>query len=168
MIQAFKNLNKKEVDVMLNAPVLVTILIAGADNLIDQDEQQGAIKLAKYRQFTENKVLHDYYGEVNKKFEKNLSKFIDYVNSFPSDAKERNSFISEELAKLNPILQKLSADFAFHFYESLKSFARHIAEASGGVLGYGSISPEEEKWIELNMINKPPVPANINNTKKNN
>jgi len=155
MIQQFENLSEQELDLMLNIPVLITILIAGADNDIDQDEQSWAKKLTTYRQFTEKPVLQEYYKEVNKNFEANLNKFVSYINSFPSDAGERNPHIGQELTKLNDILPKLEGEFAIAFYESIKSFARHVAEASGGVLGFGSISPEEKEWVELQMINNP-------------
>lgn len=161
MIPIFENLNKKEIDLLLNAPVMVTILVAGADNFIDTDEQEGAIKMTKYRQFTEDKILHDYYSEVYKNFEKNLKKFVEYINSFPSDAKDRNPYISNELSKLNELMPKLDKKFAYCFYESLKSFAKHIAESSGGILGYGSISSEEKEWVELKMINKPAIPEDL-------
>ncbi|MBN4081679.1 hypothetical protein JYU23_00960 [bacterium AH-315-C07] len=160
MIQQFSNLSEQEIDLMLNVPVLITILIAGADNDIDQDEQSWAKKLTTYRQFTEKPVLQEYYREVNQNFEANLNKFVSYIESFPSEAGERNPQISSELEKLNEILPKLEPEFSLTFYESIKSLAKHIAEASGGVLGFGSISPEEKEWVDLVMVNNPATFSN--------
>ena len=155
MIEQFKNLSKQEIELLLNTPVLITILVAGADNHIDQDEQKWAKKLTTYRQFTEKTILQAYYKIVSENFESNLEKFVMYINSFPQDAKDRNPFISNELAKINAILPKLDPEFSTCFYDSIKSFSKHIAEASGGVLGFGSVSPEELVWVELKMIHKP-------------
>lgn len=155
MIEQFKNLSKQEIDLLLNTPILITILVAGADNHIDPDEQKWAKKLTTYRQFTEKTILQEYYKIVNDNFESNLEKFVSYINSFPQDAKDRNPYISNELAKINSILPKLNPEFAANFYDSIKSFAKHIAEASGGVLGFGSVSSEEKVWMELDMIKKP-------------
>ena len=56
---------------------------------------------------------------------------------------------------MNEILIKLDKTLAIKFYESLKDFAKKIAEASGGVLGYMSIGYEESKLIQLKMIKDP-------------
>ncbi len=40
MIESFEKLNEEEKDLMLKAPVLVTILIAGADNEISNDKKR--------------------------------------------------------------------------------------------------------------------------------
>ncbi|PCH66230.1 MAG: hypothetical protein COC01_08645 [Bacteroidetes bacterium] len=160
MDDQFKDLSQQEIDLMINTPVLITILIAGADNDIDPDEQKWAKKLTTYRQFTEKPILQDYYKTVSENFESNLEKFVVYINSFPQDAKERNPHIAQELEKLNDILTKLDDEFSTNFYESIKSFAQHIAEASGGVLGFGSISPEEKAWVDLSMIKNPAAISN--------
>jgi len=47
MIDEFKELSQEEVDLMLKVPALVCILIAGADNKIDQTEIKEAIALPK-------------------------------------------------------------------------------------------------------------------------
>jgi hypothetical protein len=60
-----------------------------------------------------------------------------------------------ELKKLNRILPKIDKNFAVKFYQSLKDIAKNIAEASGGVLGYMSVSYAEAKLIGLRMIHDP-------------
>ena len=39
MVEEFKTLRDDEIEVLLDAPVLVSILIAGADDKIDKDEK---------------------------------------------------------------------------------------------------------------------------------
>ena len=82
-------------------------------------------------------------------------KFNKLIDELPQDAEERNKVITSELRKLNFILPKVDKNFAAKLYASLKDLAKKIAEASGGILGYLSVSYEESKLIELRMINDP-------------
>ncbi|MEL7020925.1 MAG: hypothetical protein AAGK47_04915, partial [Bacteroidota bacterium] len=68
------------------------------------------------------------------------------------DEETRRHAISLELGKLNAILPKLHPGFAATYYESLVSYAHHIAKASGGFLGFMSIGPNEEKVVDLPML----------------
>jgi hypothetical protein len=73
----------------------------------------------------------------------------------PKDVEERSKKINQELVKLNDILPKLDKDFAIELYKSLLTFSKQVAQASGGLWGYGSISPEEKKHLNLEVINSP-------------
>jgi hypothetical protein len=50
------------------------------------------------------------------------------------------------------ILAHLDNNLAHKMYISLKSFAEHVAKASGGFLRFATISGHERKWINLPMI----------------
>ncbi len=152
MIKEFDNLREEEVEVMLKAPVLVSVLIAGADGTIDKAETKEAISIARGKQSRAREQLVDYYKLVGEGFE---AKFNEMVQSYPSKPEERNPMIIAELKRLNRILPKLDKNFSVKFHASLKDLAKKIAEASGGVLGYLSVSYEEAKLMELNMINDP-------------
>ncbi|MBK8391868.1 MAG: hypothetical protein IPL23_22440 [Saprospiraceae bacterium] len=56
------------------------------------------------------------------------------------------------MEEVNPILGKLDHLVALHLYKSYTSFAKHVAKASGGVLGFFSIGPNESNLITLPMI----------------
>jgi hypothetical protein len=73
----------------------------------------------------------------------------------PQDIKERTDKINTELEKLNEIMKKLDPVFAEEFYKSLLSLSNQVARASGGLWGYGSVSPEEKKHLNLEVINPP-------------
>ena len=73
----------------------------------------------------------------------------------PTDAEERELRVSEELAGLNPIMAKMDAQVAHDFYNSLKKFALHMAQSSGGVLGMLRVNHHEKEIIKLPMLNKP-------------
>lgn len=152
MIDEFKNLTDEEIEVMLQVPVLVSILIAGADGTIDRSEIKQAVSLSKLKQTKAREDLIDYYAEAGRDFEDKIKIMI---NQFPAGAAERNPLIIKELEKVNDVLPKLNKTFATEFYESIKDMAKKIAEASGGVLGYMAVGYEESKLIGLNMIKDP-------------
>lgn len=152
MINEFNHLKAEEINLMYKAPVLVTILIAGADDTIDHAEMKEARELAKLKQTKENEVLKEYYKAIGDSFEDELKR---HISLLPRDTTERNKIIIDELTKLNFILPKLSQKFAVNFYTHLKDLAKKIAEASGGVLGYMAVGKEESEFIELDMIKDP-------------
>jgi hypothetical protein len=155
MIAAFEKLTEEEVNILIQAPVYVSILIAGADNQIDKSEINGAIELVKLKQTKARQALLDYYKEVGKNFEGDLQ---ERIKELPADASKRNPVVIAYLEKVSAILPKLEKEFASQFHASLKEFAKKVAEASGGVLGYMAIGYEESKLIDLHMI-KDPVKA---------
>lgn len=152
MIEEFKNLSQDEVETMYKMPVLVSILIAGADNEIDRSEIQEAVGLLKIKQSKARESLLNYYKEAGKDFEDKMKVMI---QQYPVNAKERNPHIIAEIEKVNTILPKLDQKFAIEFYASIKDMAKKIAEASGGLLGYMAVGYEESKLINLSMIKEP-------------
>ncbi|WP_109830404.1 hypothetical protein [Reichenbachiella versicolor] len=152
MVQEFKTLRDDEIEVLLDAPVLVSILIAGADDKIDEDEMDQAVEIANSKQSRAREQLIDYYREVGKDFP---TKFKAYVKKLPSGKEARAAEIEKELQKLNHILPKIDHAFAVKLYASLKDMAKKVAEASGGILGYMSVSYDEAKFMELSMIDNP-------------
>lgn len=152
MIEEFDGLEPDEIDVLLKAPILVSILIAGADDKIDKSEIKEAVNIAHSKQKKARKNLLNYYALVAQDYEDKL-KFI--LSQFPSNANARNPLVVKELENLNSIFGKLDVEFAKELYESLKDIAKKIAEASGGILGYMAVGYEESKFIELKMIKNP-------------
>ena len=149
MIPEFDPLREDEIQVLLKAPVYVAILIAGADGKIDKSERREAIDVARNKQSRSREQLSDFYKEVGEGFEEN---FIKLVDELPSGTDARISAITSELRKLNFILKKVDKNFAIKLIASLKDLAKKIAEASGGVLGYLSISYEEARLMDLKML----------------
>lgn len=152
MIAAFDNLTDSEIELMLRAPLLTCILIAGADNDIDRTEIQEAIQVARKKANKSKASLMEFYRLIGEDFEDKL-KIV--LQSYPVEATQRNPLIIEELTMLNAILPKLSKTFASEFYTSLKDVALKIASSSGGLLGMRSIGQEEAKLVNLPMINDP-------------
>jgi tellurite resistance protein len=152
MIPEFNSLSSDEVERMHKAPMLVCILIAGADGRIDQSEISKAISLATTRQKTGKSRLLEFYSEVGSDFEDKL-KIV--IQGFPVKEKERAPKVIAELAQLNDILSKLDKEFSVQFYRSLTEIALEIAKSSGGVLGMKTVGQEEARYLSLNMIEDP-------------
>ena len=152
MIPQFKNLSEEETTALLDAPALIAVLIAGADNKIDEKEIDYSSKIAHYRAGNNESILQGYYAEVDKFIGDAITQ---QINSLPKELVDRQHIITEELAKLNDVLPKLDKGFAAELYKSFLSFAKSVAQSSGGLWGYASITPEEERLLGLSMINNP-------------
>ncbi len=152
MIQEFNNLTEDEMETLLNTPVWITLLIAGADNVIDKKEIEDAIHITKHKKTRAREDLINYYTLVDKKFATNLQGLLELL---PEDPKEISEIAMENIRKLNDIFPKLEKSFAIHLYESLKDFSNKIAKSTGGVLGYLSVGYEEAKLVDLKLVNDP-------------
>lgn len=151
MIPQFEGLNSEEQQLMVDAVALVTILIAGADGHIDTQELEWSKKLTEIRSYAhEDSQIDAYYALVGENFESRLTELI---GQFPQETEARQDVVSQQLAGLNEVFPKLEFNFARRIYKSLTSFARHVAKASGGFLGIGTISKEEAALLDLPMIN---------------
>jgi hypothetical protein len=150
MLKELEKLPAPEAEMMLKAPMLVCILIAGADNKIDRKEINGAIELS--RKGKAKASLAGYYQLISEDFEDKLK--ITF-QELPVDAQERNLLIVKQLSSLNAILPKINKTFSFDFYRSLTYIAKKIAESSGGVLGINKVGDEEMELVALPMIKDP-------------
>lgn len=145
-IQAFHTLTKEESDALLSAPALVTVIVAGADERIDKKEATWAGKLVQYRSFTAEEELNPYYQEVGPRFEADLTSLTQ------SWEPEHASALEAKLAETKPIIAKLDARYATLLVQSWRTLARQIAEASGGLMGFGSVDSDERKVVDLPML----------------
>lgn len=150
MIAKFAGLTDAESTQLVDAIPLITILIAGADGDIDPTETEWAEKLTKIRQYDYDNELNDFYKKVGEGYSDRVSALI---AELPGDTDRRVDMISDRLGKLNNILAKIDKDYAVGLISSFKTFANHVAKASGGFFGFGAVSNEEHKLIDLPMIN---------------
>ena len=138
----FEKLSEKEYGLLKDALPEITILIAGADGNIDAQELNWAEKLTKIRSYATPEELNAFYEDIETNFTSRVDELIDEL---PDDVESRQKILSDRLAKLNDILPLLENKLAFQIYDSLSSFATHIAKASGGFLRFGSVSGKEKK-----------------------
>jgi hypothetical protein len=149
MEQDLSLLSPGEVQSLKDAYALITVLIAGADGKIDPEELSWAEKITEIRTYAGDERLKDFHVEVNQGVSEKIKSLI---SELPADPKSRNTIISERLATLNPILSSLDPSLGSYLYKGYVSFAERIAKASGGVLSFFSIGPEEKKWMGLPML----------------
>jgi hypothetical protein len=150
-MKEFRRLEPRESEFMLKAPVLVCILIAGADGTIDRKEIQEAISIASKNKEIKG-ILSEYFNEVSNDFEDKLKILI---QSYSRDSAQRESVIVEELSAINALWPKLTRDFSVSFYAMLLDLAAKVASSSGGWLGIKSVGSQEAKYVKLTMINDP-------------
>ena len=150
MIKELESLKEKEVELMLKAPVVLCILIAGADGTIDRREIKEAINVTVKKK--DKTILDNYFKEVSQDFEDKLKILL---QNYPYQSAQRNPILIQELSELNPILKKLDKSFSKPFYDMLKELAQKIAGSSGGLWGMMSVDSEEAKYIQLPMLDDP-------------
>ena len=150
MVKELEKLREDEVDVVMKAPIYVAILIAGADGDIDKHERREAIDIANNRQSRSREQLSEFYKAID--FHTEFEKLI---GELPSGVDDRTTAITRELRKLNFILKKVDRPWAVKLHASLKDLSKKIAEASGGLMSYLTISYEESKLMELKMLKDP-------------
>ena len=150
MQSGFESITPVEYNKLKSAIPTITVLIAGADGQIDEDERAWAKKVTDIRSYKLPDELKHFYKDVGLTFTQDLDELI---RRSPTDKDAFIDHLSCKLEEINPILQKLDNKIAFELYSSFKSFAKHVAKASGGFLGFGAIGPEEHKLIKLSMLN---------------
>lgn len=148
-IDAFQHLAKNEIDALVEAPVLITILVGAADGDIDREERKWTERLLHARTYNNPKELNEFYRVVMEDF---WNKVEDHLKRLPAGAEARSEAISKRLAELNPILAKLDASLASDLYHGFIGLATETAKASGGFLRMGAISAAESRWVGLPMI----------------
>jgi hypothetical protein len=158
MDDIFRSLLPEEYDQLKNAIPLITILVGGADGDLDTQERSWAEKVTNIRSYSLPEEYRGYYTAIGKSFHEDLDRL---VAELPENVAERQMEISRRLTPLNDILAKLEDKVAAAMYDELRTFAKHVARASGGFLKMWSISAEEKRWINLPMIREftwtPPV-----------
>jgi hypothetical protein len=154
MISELQELSAEERQLMYDAPILVSVLIAGADDNIDAREIRRAIKIAEEKAQNLKAHIIEFYVGVSEDFDVKLA---DKIRQYPSSAVDRTPLLSKHIARLNPILSKIDKTFAIVYHHSLREISRTIAKSSGGLLGINAIGEEEAELIELPMLKDPSI-----------
>lgn len=149
MLHQLKNLPADELQELYDAIPVITLLIAGADGDIEGEELAQSEKITKIRGYSGGEIMKDFYDKVGEDYNERLNRWLNVISK---DTAERTADLSGRLEKLNPILSKLSPELGAEMYRSFTSFAKHVAKASGGFLGFGSINKEEAGLINLPML----------------
>lgn len=152
MFEHITNLTESEKNLILHAPMYVSVLIAGADGEINDTEKHKILELIHTKTFSEKYELREIYQSLDLDAAHELRELI---ATLPQDKEERNQKLSDTLAGLNKVLPKLEHRFQVQFYKSLRQFAHYIATADGGFWGVGALKHAEEEFVKLPMIQNP-------------
>lgn len=152
MLYHISKLHIDEQELIKKTPLLVAILVAGADGTIENKELDKAMELIHIKAFSESSDIILLYKEIDQDVK---SKLIELLNELPIDAVEREKRISDQLRNLNPILAKFDPHLAREFYLSLTGFALRVAQTTGGMFGLNMVNYHEKAAIKLSMINEP-------------
>ncbi len=152
MIPQFNRLSQEEQEFMYKAPILVSILIAGADGDIDRSEIREGLAQSKKKNRNAGMELMELYRQISEDFEDKL-KIV--LQGYPVEASHRNSLIAEELTRMNSLFPKLDRGFAAQYYKSICDIAMKVAQSSGGLLGMNSVGSAEARYVKLPMIKDP-------------
>ncbi len=152
-----RGLSEQDYQSLQQSLSLITVLIASADGKIDAHEIDDAEKLVHIRSFNKPELLKDFYHDVEEHFHSDVDvAIIEYGGGTEED---RNR-LTEKISELNHVLPKIEdPEIRYYTYKSLLSFAKHIAKASGGIFGFLSIGPNEDKYIDLDFITPIEKPA---------
>ncbi|MEM9259962.1 MAG: hypothetical protein AAGA62_09970 [Bacteroidota bacterium] len=158
MLKEFQNLTPTEQQKLFDAIPLITILVAGADDDIDEVELAEAQRMADIRSYNNLGLINAYYEAIDE----NLTERIQELSrELPNALEPRQAEISERLSGLNDIFPKMKEPFAYLYYKSFVSFAEHIAKSSGGFMRFMTVGPKEAEVIELPMVEPVPRPSKI-------
>jgi hypothetical protein len=155
-MEGFKKLNAEELDTLLAAPILITILVGAADGELDREERSWSERLMRTRAYNKPKHLNEFYRVVSEGF---LDKIDAQMAALPTNTEARNAVLTEKLKEVNPVMAKLDVQLGADLYHGFLGLANETAESSGGILRIGAISREEAKWLKLPMLTPVIAPA---------
>lgn len=152
MLHQLRNLNQQEMDLLAAAPVWVMLLIACADQNIEEKEVNRGKEIIRIKSFAEKSDVRFIFSDLESQMDDIIDQSLKLLSA---DGEERMAFISAKLEELNDVLAKIERSFAIQFYNSLRDLAIYVAQASDSFFGVISINMEEKKYIKLPMLKKP-------------
>ncbi len=131
MIKEFEKLTRQDQNLLLNGPVLVSVLAASAAGEIPDYEKADAIKLVHLKTYTADPLLIPYYQEVDKHFKENFELMAKKYAPFNA---EKRALLQKEVIALNAAIAKLETAFASTLHTSLLGYAEHVKKAYKGLV----------------------------------
>ena len=126
MVKQFENLTDEEQELLLSAPVLVSVMSSCAFNTVNDLKKEDAIKLSHIKTFTADPLLIPYYIEVEKNFKEKFEETV--AKYFPFDHEQRHKLL-EEINRVSALISKLDTKFANTLRRSLDRYAKHVRNA---------------------------------------
>ena len=93
MITHLEKLTEAEQELLLKAPVLMSVLASCSGGEVNKQQKADAIKLSHIKTFTAIPILRPYYREVEKNFQEDFESVA--KTYYPFDDKKRNELKKE-------------------------------------------------------------------------
>jgi hypothetical protein len=148
MISLFQDLSEKDQSILTDAPLLVAIWVGIADNHFDKNEQVKAVKTLSIKSFSESPDIAVVYQGITDP----ASRLTSIINSMPSDVESMKIAVKNRLLEVKEVLQKMENAYALQLFRSFRNVGVHVANASGGMLGLGSMAADEKIALELDFL----------------
>ena len=130
MIPQFEKLNTAEKELLIKAPVLLSVLASCSGNAINKTQKADAIKLAHIKTFTAIPELQPYFKEAEVNFKELFEKTADRF--YPFDEQKR-ILLKQEIARVQATIKKLEPRFAMALSKSLERYTIHVKRATHSI-----------------------------------
>jgi hypothetical protein len=131
MMKFYEHLTDEEQNLLLKAPVLVSVLACSRSNSINKAQKADAIKLAHFKTFTADPILLPYYNKVDKSFRDDFDAIVKQYS--PLDEEKRME-LKEEVKKVHRIIGKLEHTYGNTLLKSLEKYSSHVNKAQHSVI----------------------------------
>jgi hypothetical protein len=146
------HLSHEEQQLIHDAPVLVTVLLAGADGDFLQSEIKEAVKIIHIKTYSESKDVRGVYKDIDG----HSAEMIDeMIHSLPHIPLERTNILKARLSGLNHIFPKLDHAFAVDLFKSLRELAYYVSRAHDGGMGISYRNEQEKHLVHLDFLHEP-------------
>ena len=130
MIAHLEKLTEAEQELLLRAPVLMSVLASCSGGEVNKQQKTEAIKLSHIKTFTAIPLLQPFYKEVERNFQDDFESVA--LAYFPFDDKKRND-LKKAIEKVQHILKKLDPEYAELLGKSLERYANHVKRATHSI-----------------------------------
>jgi hypothetical protein len=127
MIAQFEKLTPQEQELLIKAPVLLSVLASCSENAINKTQKSDAIKLAHIKTFTAVVELQPYFKEVEKNFKEHFEQIAKQY--YPFDDIHRN-LLKSEIKNIEKIIAKLNPSYGKALSKSLERYTIHVKRAT--------------------------------------
>jgi hypothetical protein len=127
MIAQFEKLAPQEQELLIQAPVLLSVLASCSEHAINKAQKSDAIKLAHIKTFTAIAELQPYFKEVEKNFKEHFEQIAEQYHPF--DNIHRN-LIKLEIQNIQKIISKLNPSYGKALSKSLERYTVHVKRAT--------------------------------------
>ena len=127
------DLTEEEKQVLISAPVYMSLLPAVKDGEIEDVEKERAGKITSLRTSVSDPLLKDYYKDVERHFEENWKKA---VAGLPKGTSARVAHLKNKIDDIEKVISGGDRKFALALGKSLQRLSKQIEKADRSLVQY--------------------------------